>query len=80
MEWQAWSSSLLLAIAIAVLYNLDLQQGTNNNATLEPAYIYAEFRAEVSNFVFLNPFVLHHASMVRGVSQGSSLRAVARIV
>jgi hypothetical protein len=43
----------LFAIAIAVLYILDLQQGTKNNAKTEPVWIYAEFITEVLTVVFL---------------------------
>jgi hypothetical protein len=41
------------AIVVAVLYGLDLQQATNNNAKAESAWIYAEFVAGVSMVVCL---------------------------
>jgi hypothetical protein len=70
----------LFAIAIAVLYILDLQQGTKNYAKTEPVWIYAEFITEVLTVVFLAPSVLYLGIVVHSITRLSCLRLVAGTV
>jgi hypothetical protein len=60
----------IFAIVVAVLYGLDLQQATDNNAKAGSAWIYAEFVAGVSMIICIAHLFLTTAVWYWGVLDG----------